>query len=203
MTASQALPSSSTSFSSPAGSVPLRMYQPFTARKPTWRLDARTARSKSAQHCGATEKPEQGSPDLIERMFGAVFGNKALGASEPLGMKRMSDEAYNEQSVATTTEFAAPVEGDSAEVATFRPLLAKTRLEFTPLRSAKAFLGKNNHRRLPLPVACIHCMNLAYDFKRHARALDSKIVSELKGHKGLVFSWKARLFYCKLFMTSK
>lgn len=65
-----------------------------------------------------------------------MFGKKALEAAEPFGMKRMSDEAYNEQSVATTTEFAAPVTGDSPEVALFRPLLAKTRLETKPLRCA-------------------------------------------------------------------
>ncbi|CAL8463201.1 g2735 [Coccomyxa elongata] len=69
-------------------------------------------------------------------MVGAVFGKKALQAAEPFGMKRMSDEAYNEQSVATTTEFAVPVPGDSPEVALFRPLLAKTRLETKPLRLA-------------------------------------------------------------------
>ena len=49
-------------------------------------------------------------------------------------MKRMSDEAYNEQSVATTTEFADPVDGDTEEVAVIRPLLARTRLEKLPLR---------------------------------------------------------------------
>ena len=84
--------------------------------------------------CRAREQPEGDSPDFIERMVGAVFGKKALTAAEPFGMKRMSDEAYNEQSVATTTEFASPVEGDSPEVALFRPLLARTRLENKPLR---------------------------------------------------------------------
>ncbi len=82
------------------------------------------------------EQQEGDSPDFIERMVGAVFGKKALQAAEPFGMKRMSDEAYNEQSVATTTEFAVPVPGDSPEVALFRPLLAKTRLETKPLRCA-------------------------------------------------------------------
>lgn len=49
-------------------------------------------------------------------------------------MKRMSEEALVEQYPATTTEFADPVPGDSADVALFRPLLAKTRLETVPLR---------------------------------------------------------------------
>lgn len=83
--------------------------------------------------CKATQDSEN-KPDFIERAFGALFGSKALGASEPFGMKRMSDEAYNEQSLANTTEFADPVEGDTDEVALFRPLLAKTRLERLPLR---------------------------------------------------------------------
>lgn len=83
--------------------------------------------------CKATQDSEN-KPDFIERAFGALFGSKALGASEPFGMKRMSDEAYNEQSLATTTEFADPVEGDTDEMALFRPLLARTRLERLPLR---------------------------------------------------------------------
>lgn len=85
--------------------------------------------------CKASKNSED-KPDFIERAFGALFGNKALGATEPFGMKRMSDEAYNEQSLATTTELAEPVEGDNEEVALLRPLLAKTRLEKLPLRWA-------------------------------------------------------------------
>eukprot|EP00884_Botryococcus_braunii_P005326 jgi/Botrbrau1/14795/Bobra.105_1s0008.2 len=76
------------------------------------------------------------NPDLIEKLVGAIFGKKALEDPEPGGMKRMSEEALAEQYPATTTEFADPLEGDSPEVATFRPLLAKTRLQFTPLRLA-------------------------------------------------------------------
>ncbi len=111
---------------------------------------AKTARSKNTSQqpkqsqrraeripglrCRAEKQPEGDSRDFIERMVGAIFGKKALEAAEPFGMKRMSDEAYNEQSVATITELAALMEGDSPEVALFRPLLAKTRLESKPLR---------------------------------------------------------------------
>ena len=86
--------------------------------------------------CRAAQDPEGevGRPDLVERAVQMVFGKKALQAAEPFGMKRMSDQAYAEQSVATTTELASPVDGDSQTVATFRPLLAKTRLERAPLR---------------------------------------------------------------------
>ena len=80
-------------------------------------------------------KNSEDKPDLIERAFGALFGRKTLGASEPFGMKRMSDEAYNEQCVATTTEVAATVQGDTEDMALIRPLLARTRLEKLPLRS--------------------------------------------------------------------
>ena len=83
-------------------------------------------------------KDSEDKPDLIERAFGALFGRKTLGASEPFGMKRMSDEAYNEQCIATTTEVAAPVQGDTEELALIRPLLARTRLEKMPLRSVSA-----------------------------------------------------------------
>ena len=91
-------------------------------------------RRSSARKVIVCEASKEDKPDFIERAFGALFGSKALGASEPFGMKRMSDEAYNEQSVATTTDFADPVEGDTEEVALFRPLLAKTRLENVNLR---------------------------------------------------------------------
>ena len=86
--------------------------------------------------CRAAQDPEGevGRPDLVERAVQMVFGKKALQAAEPFGMKRMSDQAYAEQSVATTTELALPVEGDSETVAMFRQLLAKTRLERAPLR---------------------------------------------------------------------
>ena len=85
--------------------------------------------------CRAEQGPgEQQQPDLIERAIGALFGRKALEAAEPFGMKRMSDEAYAEQSLATLTELAAPVAGDNEVVRQFRPLLAKTRLEKAPLR---------------------------------------------------------------------
>jgi hypothetical protein len=63
-----------------------------------------------------------------------LAGSQALEDPEPAGMKRMSEEALAEQYPATTTEFADPVEGDTPDVAAFRPLLARTRLESRPLR---------------------------------------------------------------------
>lgn len=85
--------------------------------------------------CRAVQEPgEEGGSDLVERAVSFLFGKKALQAAEPFGMKRMSDQAYAEQSVATTTELAAPVDGDSQTVGMFRQLLARTRLERAPLR---------------------------------------------------------------------
>ena len=75
-------------------------------------------------------------PDFVERIFGRLFGNKALEERAPGGMKRMSDEALLEQYPATLTEFAAPVDSDDGTVANFRPLLAQTRLQRLPLRYA-------------------------------------------------------------------
>lgn len=89
---------------------------------------------RSRSTCRAEEQPGAEQPDFIERAVGALFGRKALQAAEPFGMKRMSDEAYAEQSVATLTELAAPVAGDSQDIRLFRPLLAKTRLEKASLR---------------------------------------------------------------------
>lgn len=98
-------------------------------------LSTRAHRRPQKLICRAAQDPEEeGSPDLVERAVQMLFGKKALQAVEPFGMKRMSDQAYAEQSVATTTEMASPVDGDSQTVAVFRPLLAKTRLEKAPLR---------------------------------------------------------------------
>jgi len=49
-------------------------------------------------------------------------------------LKRMSDQAYREQCVATTTEVASPVPSDDLAMARIRPLLAHTRLETAQLR---------------------------------------------------------------------
>eukprot|EP00951_Prasinocladus_malaysianus_P023963 scaffold205402_cov20-Prasinocladus_malaysianus.AAC.1 len=46
----------------------------------------------------------------------------------------MAADDFPEMYPATTTEFADPVEGDSEEVAAFRPLLARTQLEEKPLK---------------------------------------------------------------------
>ena len=50
------------------------------------------------------------------------------------GMKRLQGPALWEQYPAVLDEFASPVESDDAEMALFRPLLARTRLEKLPLR---------------------------------------------------------------------
>lgn len=73
-------------------------------------------------------------PDLVERIFGRLFGQTALDNRSPGGMTRMSDEAMMEQYPATLTEFAEAVDSDDQTMHTFRPLLAQTRLEKLPLR---------------------------------------------------------------------
>ena len=75
-------------------------------------------------------------PDMIERMFGKLFGQGALEDSTPFGMKRLTAEDQPEMYPAVTDEWAGPMDGDSPEVALLRPLLAKTQLERLPLRLA-------------------------------------------------------------------
>lgn len=82
---------------------------------------------------GGKQSPED-SPDLVERFVGMLFGKKALESREPFGMKRLSAEDAPEMFPATLDEWADPVEGDSPEVATIRPLLAGTRVRTLPLR---------------------------------------------------------------------
>ena len=54
----------------------------------------------------------------------------------------MSDQAYREQCVATTTEVAAPMPGDDPATARIRPLLAHTRLETAQLRCGTPLVSK-------------------------------------------------------------
>ena len=82
----------------------------------------------------ASSRDESNQPDLIERLFSGLFGKSSLSAEEPGGMKRLSKEVYQQQQPATTTEFAALLEGDKEEIRFFRPLLAHTSLEQLPLR---------------------------------------------------------------------
>jgi hypothetical protein len=102
----------------------------FGSKRPLWRH-----RRKKAQWA-ANAQSNEGQPDLVERMVGLFFGKKALEDQTPFGLKRMSADEVPELYPATTTEFAAPLEGDSPDVAFFRPLLAKTQLERRTLRSA-------------------------------------------------------------------
>jgi len=76
------------------------------------------------------------SPDLIESFVGKIFGKKVLEDSSPFGMKRMSAEDYPEMYPAVTDHWAAPVQGDSPDIAVIRPLLARTQLEKARIRLA-------------------------------------------------------------------
>lgn len=120
--------STSTLSKSRASSAQQRHYRPATLR---------SARRGTA--CKTKASAADDEPDFIERIFGRLFGNKALEERAPGGMKRMSDEALLEQYPATLTEFAEPVDSDDNTVAKFRPLLAQTRLQRLPLRYAAQF----------------------------------------------------------------
>ena len=108
----------------------MRMVTFFRVARIPIQLRSRKSR-KLKLVCASTDRDQ---PDLIERIFGRLFGVKALEERSPGGMKRMSEEALLEQYPATVTEFAAPVNGDDATMASFRPLLAQTRLQKMPLR---------------------------------------------------------------------
>lgn len=71
--------------------------------------------------------------DLGERIFGFFFGRKE---ANPLGLKRFNRDTFPEQYPATLDEFAEPVDGDTDEIALFRPLLARTQLCARRLRLA-------------------------------------------------------------------
>lgn len=95
------------------------------------------ARIHTTQACKTRATSGSEQPDLIERVFGRIFGKKALDERSPGGMKRMSQNALLEQYPATLTELAGPVNSDDETMAIFRPLLAQTRLQKLPLRYAR------------------------------------------------------------------
>ena len=69
--------------------------------------------------------------DSIEKVFEFFFGKPE---AEPLGLKRFGKDRFPEQYPATVDEWAAPVVGDTSEMARFRPLLKNTNLETRKLR---------------------------------------------------------------------
>lgn len=78
---------------------------------------------------GATEdKPQQ---DVIERVYSFFFGAKE---KEPFGLKRFDRDRFPELYPATLDEFADAVPTDCAEMALFRPLLARTQLQTRALQ---------------------------------------------------------------------
>lgn len=102
------------------------------------------------------------APDLVTRLFGGLFGKKALEDATPAGMKRLSGAALAEQYPATNEE-AGPRDGDPPDIAPLRRLLKNTRLETIPLElaydadvdgwSVDAFLAKVATRGANVVVA--------------------------------------------------
>lgn len=64
--------------------------------------------------------------DIVERIYTMIFGKKE---KEPFGLKRFDRDRFPELYPATLDEFADILPCDSPEVATFRPLLARTQLQ--------------------------------------------------------------------------
>ena len=91
---------------------------------------------RDLEAAAATGEPLQsGKAEGWESIFAGFFSS--LGASpEQMGMGRFDRNKFPELFPATLTEFAAPVDGDDADVVLFRPLLARTSLETRPLRLA-------------------------------------------------------------------
>jgi hypothetical protein len=91
---------------------------PARHREPLYRFHAKQLSTvKNNVGIVARARPEY-EPDLIERMVAAVFGKKALEDPEPFGLKRIDFSKLPDQYV--SDELAAPLSGDSEEVALFR-----------------------------------------------------------------------------------
>lgn len=74
---------------------------------------------------------QQQNKDIVERVYSFFFGEKE---AEPFGLKRFDRDRFPELYPAPLDEFADPVDGDTPEVALFRPLLARTQLQTRSLQ---------------------------------------------------------------------
>lgn len=98
--------------------------------------------------------------DIIERVYTAIFGAKQ---PVPFGLKRFDRDRFPELYPATLDEFADPVSTDTAEMALFRPLLARTQLQTRELQllydgnrdgwSAEAFHNVMNRKGASVVLA--------------------------------------------------
>ena len=93
--------------------------------------EASDTEEKGAPEPADAEETYYDEDDPIEKIFGVFFGKKEKA---PMGMKRFGQSQFPEQYPAVLDEWAAPVEGDDAEMATLRPLLKNTNLETRRLR---------------------------------------------------------------------
>ena len=74
--------------------------------------------------------------DPIEKAVGWLFGKQAVHNRKPFGLARLEGAALEQQYEANSVDQAEALQGDSAEVARFRSVLAHTALEKEPLRLA-------------------------------------------------------------------
>lgn len=80
-------------------------------------------------------KPDREDLDIVERIFGNIFGPKALETDEAFGLKRLAGDCP-ELYPAVVDEFAEKLPEDDEVTGFLRQLLAKTQLEKTVLRLA-------------------------------------------------------------------
>lgn len=80
--------------------------------------------------------------DPIERAVGWLFGKQAVHDRKPFGLSRLEGTALEQQYEADTTDRAAPLRGDSQDIARFRSVLAHTVLEKEPLRCSLSYIGR-------------------------------------------------------------
>lgn len=97
------------------------------------RRDSQVVCSKrnGGQPVDAKANEDSSDMDIVERIFTFFFGKKE---AEPFGLRRFDRDRFPELYPATLDEFADAVDGDTDEIALFRPLLARTQLEKRALK---------------------------------------------------------------------
>ncbi|GAB5370501.1 hypothetical protein AAMO2058_001498700 [Amorphochlora amoebiformis] len=75
---------------------------------------------------------KEGEEDFITSVFTGLFGKKARDDPEPLGLRRATVEEFPDL-WPPTQELGEPLQGDSPDIAQFRPYLKQTKLETAPL----------------------------------------------------------------------
>jgi len=114
------------------------------------------AKSRAERKEKMNKEESAAEDDIPTKLFKFFIGDPEEGDIQGIARTASAPDTYP----ATKTEFAAPVEGDSAAIAHLRPLLKNTNLEFLSLRQAydansDGWTAEDFHSKVDLTGPCL------------------------------------------------